>query len=254
MFATVTLKKSSKKLRKSYKIEKKVIGETEFVNMFLYKQISSKKIEKKLKNKVDRIILSEKLKNLKFDRLDVSDSTEYLNRVLSNTFFDIIKLSGISPAELTVCVTDRYGENTDFVKRLVEKSAIIKIITENKNDYSALSTEIYSEFGTELVFSNREDYCKIGINFDLDTKLIWFKNPKNSIEISKNCIKLSNGISSFVPKGIYDCDFANELRAYREFRRLNFISAEYYKKNGYLFKINQSNIEELFNEKPFKKA
>lgn len=251
MFAMVTLKKSNKKLRKSYKIEKKFIGDVEFIKMTLFKEISAKKIERKLKNRVDKVILSGNLKNLNFEKMKVSDSSDFQKRIITNTFFDILSLSGLSPNRLTVCVNDRDGKNIDFVKKLVDKAVIIKVITDNKEDYSLLSSEVFEEFGTELVFSDNQKNCKIGIDFDSEKPIIWFNNPGNAIEISKDCIKLSSGISAIVPKGIYECDFANELKENIEFKRLNLISASFYKKNGFLYKFNSANVRGLLKENSF---
>lgn len=248
MFATITLKSINKRFKKSFKIEKKKIGETEFLKVTLYKRISDRKLEKKLKNKVDTVILSDNLRGLNFKTINISNSDNFIKKTACYTFSDIIKLSGENANRITVCIIDKYGEYRWFVKGLVDKASVIKVITENLEDYTALSSEIYEEKGAELILTDDNEKCDIGMNLDVKKPYIWIKNTDNRIYISKDCIKLSQGISGVVPQDIYECDFANILREYKEFKRLNLISADCYEKNGYLYRVNSVNINELFAE------
>ncbi len=247
MFATVNLVKSKKRLRKSIKIEKCRVGEVEFIKVTLYKELPSKKIERKLKNKADTVVLSENLSHLEFNRINVYDSVEFIKSISVYTFIKIINLSKIEANNLAVCVVDKKGKYTDFIKTLVNKASLVKIITQNEQDYLNLSDEIYEEYGVQLIFSDEISNCDLGINLDVSNPIIWFNSVKNYVKITKNCIKIGAGLCGQVPKGIYECDFAGMLKGFKDFRRLNLITADYFEKDNRLYGINCKNIKNFLD-------
>ncbi len=249
MFATINLEKTKKRLKKSVKIEESKIGEVEFLKVTLFKELSPKKIERKLKNKVDTVILSESLSNNSFNKIKVYDSVDFIKNISAYTFMKIIKLSKIKANDLSVCVVDKKGDYTDFVKSLVKKASLIKIITQNDKDYLTLADEIYDEYGVQLIFSDDIGNCNLGINLDVSNPIIWFNCVKNYAKITKRCIKIGAGLSSSVPKGIFECDFAGILKEYRDFRRLNLITADYFEKDNFLYEINCKNIKNFLDIK-----
>ena len=96
MFATLTFLKSKKRLCKNIRIEEKHIGDIEYLNVVCFKKINPKKIEKKLKNKVDTIILAENINNIEFKNIKVYNSDKYL-KIISiywiRIFFRIFHLN-----------------------------------------------------------------------------------------------------------------------------------------------------------------
>ncbi len=247
MFATINFEKSKKRLKKSIKIEKLKIGKIDYLKVNVFKEIPAKKIERKLKNKVDTVLLSKNLSDLEFSKLKVYDSTDFIRKASAYTFIKMIKLSKLKANSISVCVVDKKGEFTDFVKDLVNKASLIKVITQNDKKYLALSDEIYDEYGVQLIFSDDISNCDFGINLDVSTPIIWFNCVKNYVKITKNCIRIGAGLKGKVPKGIYECDFAGILSEYQEFKRLNLITADCFERNDLLYEINCKNIKNFLD-------
>lgn len=249
MFCTLCLEESKKRFCRNLKIEEKQIGEITFLKATVHKKSAIKKFEKKLKNKADTVILSENLKDYQFKNLKVYNNNYFIKNIAKYTFKNIIRLSKIPPNSLTVCIKDSKFEFSELVYSLANSANVIKIITNNFAEYTAICEKIYEDFGMELIITDKVESADLGIDFDCENPRIWFNNPENYAEITKKCVKLSAGLKSYVPKGISECDFAGILQNYKEFKRLKLLHADLMLKNDKFFKINYDNIKNFLDIK-----
>ena len=249
MFCTLSLQESKKRFHKNLIIEECKIGDIEFLKIVVYKKTAVKKLEKKLKNKVDTVILSDNLKDLQFKKLKVYNNDAFIKSIAKYTFKNIMKLSKIPTNKLTICITDKECDFSDFVYSLATHATVIKIITDATEKYKDLSEKIYNDFGMLLILTSLAENADLGINFNTDNPRIWFNSPENFAELTKKCVKIGAGLRGYVPKGISECDFAGILRQYNDFRRLKLLHADVMVKNNKFYKINRENIKNFLDNK-----
>lgn len=247
MFCTLTLEERKKRFCRNLIIEEKQIGEIKFIKATAYKRSSIKRLEKKLKDRVDMIILSDNLKDLKFKKLKVYNNRDYIKRIAMYTFTNIIRLSKIPANQLSICITDKACEFSDYIFSIANKVAIIRIVTNNIDEYAIVSDKIYNDYGMSPIILNKEEKSDLGIIFDYENPRIWFNAPENYSEITPKCIKLGAGLKGFVPKNINEADFAGVLKDFKDFRRLNLLNADLIFKNNKYFKINSNNIKNFLD-------
>ena len=247
MFATLTFLKSKKRLCKNIRIEEKHIGDIEYLNVVCFKKINKKKIEKKLKNKVDTIILAENINNIEFENIKVYNSDKYLKIISIYTFKNIIRLSNIPLNKLSVCLIDKKGLFADFAYSLANSASIIKIVTDKPEFFIEIKNKIYDDFGMEPIITNEMSDADLGLDLSDSIPKIWFKTPKNFVTIDKSCVALGAGLKKYVPKGINQCDFAGVLQKYKDFRRLKLLNAQVMIKNNGIYKINRDNIKNFLD-------
>lgn len=246
MFCTINYIETKKRFSRNLKIEKKNIGEIDFLKITVYKKSTLKRVDKKLKNKVDLAIVSDNIKDYNFNNFNVYNNDKYLINIAKITFKQILKISKIKPEELIICVVDRECEHPDFVRTLVNKAKIIKVATNSIDKYLTVSEGIIEDFGVGLVISSSIQNADIGIVLDNEPK-IWFNNYSNTFLLNKKCIKIGAGLRKFVPVGISECDFAGVLHEYTEFKRLKLLNASALFKSGKYFEINEINIKNFLD-------
>lgn len=247
MFATLDFCKSKKRLSKNIRIEQKNIGEIEFLAITCYKKINCKKIERKLKNRVDTIILSDKIDNVDFENISVYNNEKYLKTISIYTFKNIIKLSGIPSNKLTVCLVDKNGMFADFAYSLANNASVVRIVTERQEFYNDVIERIYDDFGMKPIISNEIINSDLGLDLNGEEPRIWFNSPDNFVLINKDCVKLGAGLKKYVPKGINQCDFAGVIHRYKDFKRLKLLNADVMIKNNGIYKINKDNIKNFLD-------
>lgn len=249
MFCTLTLKTERKRFCRNLIIKERKIGNITFYEAVAYKKSAIKKLEKKLKGKADTVLLSENLKDVNFKKLKVYNNNIFLRNVSIYTFKNIIKLSKIPTNKLTICIVDKDCEYKEFVTSLSSHAAIIKIVTNKKEEYQILSDKIYEEYGMNLIISDKCDNADLGIDFDNVFPEIWFNSPNNCVILNNECVKIGVGLKKYVPQGINECDFAGVLKDYREFKRLRLLHADVLLKNKKFYKINRDNIKKFLDNK-----
>lgn len=247
MFCTITFEKTKKKFRKNIRIENKSVGSVEYLKVTCFNKINTKKLEKKLSKTTDKIVLSDNIKDISFNKIEIYDNTDFLKNIAVLTFKNIINMTKIPTNKLSLSVTDKKARFTDFVYSLSKKASVIKVSTESLSEYETECKYIYEDFGMQPIISENVLEADLGIDLDKTNPIIWFNTPENYVEITKECVKLGAGLKSYVPKGISECEFAGLLKDYRDFKRLNLITAELMKKNGKFYKINHENIKNFLD-------
>ncbi len=249
MFCTISLNESKKRFSRNIIIKENTIGEVKYLNVILKKKSLLKKAEKKLKNKVDFAIVSENINELDFKIIKVFDSTSYLKNAAKSTFEKIIDLSNIETNKLSICVVDNNCEHPEFIYNLANKCSIIKIITQNFENYLKIADEIYSDFGMKPIVTSIIDNSDLGIDLSFNEPRIWFNSFDNYAKITKKCVKIGIGFRKLVPNGINQCDFAAVLQNYNEFNRLKLVNADMILKGDKFYKINENNIQNFLDNK-----
>ena len=247
MFGTLCFKETKKRFKKCIRIEEKNIGEVDFLQVTCFKKLNSKKIEKKLKKRIDTIILSDNISGIQFERIAVYNNTDFLKTIATYTFKNIIRLSGIPSNKLSVCLIDKKGEFTSFAYSLANCASVVKITTDNDEKYNEIAENIYDDFGMNPIISKEISSADLGLDLSENIPKIWFNCPENFAEINKSCVKLGAGLRSYVPKGINQCDFAGVLQNYKDFKRLKLLNADVMIKNKKIYKINKENIKNFLD-------
>ena len=251
MFCTISLIDSKKRFSKNIIIKEEKIGDIEYLKVLIRKLSLLNKVEKKLKNKVDKAILSENidLNSVNFKNLNLYDCRFYLKEVAKTTFIKIINLTEIPANKISVCVVDKNCEYSDFIYSLVDKCSVIRIVTNSIEKYSQFAEEIYSDFGMKPIITSIVDNSDIGIDLSCDEPKVWFNNYNNYVQITNKCIKIGVGFRKLVPPGINQCDFASVLQNYNDFSRLNLVDADLLLRFGKFYEINRNNIKNFLDNK-----
>lgn len=249
MFCTISLIESKKRFSKNLIINENKIGELTYYSVVIRKKSLLKKVEKKLKNKVDTVIVSDNIdfNEIDFKKLSIYDSSNYFKEIVKSTFKKIIGFSNIPINKLSICVIDYYCEYPEFIYDLADKCSIIKIVTKNFEKYLPFADEIYDDFGMKPIVTSIVDSADLGIDLSSKESRIWFNNYENHAFITKECVKIGIGFNKLVPKGINQCDFASVLQNYKEFNRIKFANTDTIIKSNKLYKINENNIQNFLD-------
>jgi len=246
MFCTVNFVETKKRFSKNFRIEKNKIGEIEFLKVTIYKESALKKIDKKLKSKVDLAIVSENIKDYNFNNFETYNNDNYLIDIAKYTFKCIIKMSNINPNLLSICVVDKQCKHPDFVRSLVNKAKIVKVCTNSFDKYLSVSEGVLDDFGVDLILSSSIKNANLGIVLENEPK-IWFNDYSNIFLLNKKCVRIGAGLKKFVPTGISECDFAGVLHKYNEFKRLKLLNANTLCMNGKYYELNEYNIKNFLD-------
>ncbi len=241
MFATITFVNQNKNNIKSYKIEHKTIINTKYLCITCFKKQAIKKIEKKIYKTVKNIVVESDLKEIRFKKLNVINSSVQTSNTMKDAFEKILNIQKFS----FVCVNDIQLKNKEFVKSIINKCELVNIVTDNIAEFYDFSAEIYAEYGVLLLLNNKSFNEQIGV--DLDEKYIWFLKSQRKYYVRRGSERFNQEIIKHIQSGINTDEFVYALSQENEFDTSELTQETVLEKNNIFYQINAQNIKKFLD-------
>lgn len=122
-----------------------------------------------------------------FDLLPETDdfglfkSNKLYNKMMQNTFLEILGANDINKCPLPICLVDEKATNTGFAERLCDYCSTLAIMTTKKDKYKVVCEEITENTGLCPIFKNESNGEGIIIDLDNNVMEISYENEKMTI-------------------------------------------------------------------------
>lgn len=142
--------------------------------------------------------------------IGVYKSGKLYDRIMKNTFIDIIKNNTDKRNLLNISVLDKQGKYTDFTEKLSQYSSSITIATDNKEKYYDVCDRIQENTGMCPVLTN--DFADKDVKINTDTNIMTIRTSVELINISSGeNFSVPSIYESLLPDGVSEYDFYSAL-------------------------------------------
>ncbi len=142
--------------------------------------------------------------------IGVYKSEKLYDKVMKNTFLDIIKNNTDKRNLLNISILDKQGIYTDFTEKLSLFSSSITIATEDKEKYYDVCERIRENTGMCLVLTN--DFADKDIKINADTNIMTIRTKDELINVtSGDDFSVPSIYEGLLPDGVSEYDFYSAL-------------------------------------------
>ncbi|OJU13981.1 MAG: hypothetical protein BGN88_12745 [Clostridiales bacterium 43-6] len=148
---------------------------------------------------------------------------KYLQKIIINTAFDLIRRSSVPKEELVLCLYDYYAKYPEIALSMLRHAGTVKVFTASKSIYSSYNIAALNTMGTMFLCSDRppetSSFHLLLAPFGLcdrpvppyDSPSIYLGNTASPYTIGTGCISLPDEIERNVPPDIDSSVFAAAL-------------------------------------------
>ncbi len=115
------------------------------------------------------------------DDFGLFKSNKLYNKMMQNTFVEILSANDINNSPLPICLVDEKASNTDFAERLCKYCSTLAIVTLKREKYNSVCEEITENTGLCPIFKNESNGERIVIDLDNNVMEICGDNKKTII-------------------------------------------------------------------------
>ncbi len=115
------------------------------------------------------------------DDFGLFKSNKLYNKMMQNTFVEILSANDINNSPLPICLVDEKASNTDFAERLCKYCSTLAIVTLKREKYNSVCEEITENTGLCPIFKNESNGERIVIDLDNNVMEICGENKKTII-------------------------------------------------------------------------
>ena len=157
-----------------------------------------------------RLVVNSEIEIPKDMNIGVYKSEKLYDRIMKNTFLDIIKNNTDKRNLLNISVLDKQGEYTEFIEKLSSFSSSITIATDNKENYFNVCDKIQKNTGMCPVITN--DFTDKDVKINTDTNIMTIRTNKELMNISSGeSFSVSPIYEKLLPDGVDEYDFYSAL-------------------------------------------
>ncbi len=169
------------------------------------------------------------------------DSTNFKRLIEINTFFKVLAIASRFKRSVSVAFIDRNCRFCGCLKRIMELSNEVYIITNELEQYSVYAEECFFEYGAApIVTDGEETASKCHVVFAPDGNDVFVKS-KCIFAPNNDCFHVETGCVTALcgcPKGVNEIDFAGALFEICGIDRMGGISADCMIRSGVKYSIN----------------
>lgn len=151
-----------------------------------------------------------------FDLLPETDdfglfkSNKLYNKMMQNTFVEILGANDINNSPLPICLVDEKASNTDFAERLCKYCSTLTIVTLKREKYNSVCEEITENTGLCPIFKSESNGERIVIDLDNNAMEICGENKKTIINNGEDFV-VPEIYNYLKPEAINKYDFYSAL-------------------------------------------